>query len=123
MNALLQAQRAYGAASAPTRTDKSVEYEAVARITRDLRRADSLGATGFGALAEALHANKKLWTIFAADVADPANPLPKDLKARLFFLAEFTQQHTRKVLDREASIGPLLDINTAVLRGLRNGGD
>jgi flagellar protein FlaF len=72
-------------------------------------------------LAEALYDNRKLWGIFATDVADPGNPLPKDLKARLFYLAEFTNHHTSKVLAREASVEPLIDINTAILRGLRSG--
>lgn len=121
MYALSQATRAYGAAATPTRTDKSVEYEAVARITRRLQQATKAGPAGFGALAEALHDNKRLWTIFATDVADTRNTLPGELKARLFYLAEFTLQHTPKVLSREATVMPLIDINTAVLRGLRNG--
>ncbi|HBS48795.1 MAG TPA: flagellar biosynthesis regulatory protein FlaF [Rhodobacteraceae bacterium] len=123
MNALSQAQRAYGATSVATRTDRSVEYEAVARITSRLRRASNPGAEDFNALAEALHDNQKLWTIFATDVADDANPLPNELKARVFYLAEFTSQHTRKILKREASVTPLLDINTAVLRGLGKGAE
>ncbi|MHA6264168.1 flagellar biosynthesis regulator FlaF [Arenibacterium sp. CAU 1754] len=122
MNALSQAQRAYSAVSAPTRTARSTEYEAVARITHQMQSADAKGSAGFTALVEALHANKKLWRIFAIDVADAANPLPKDLKARIFYLAEFTQQHTSKVLARRESVAPLLEINTAILRGLRSGG-
>lgn len=120
MHPLSQAQRAYSAASAPTRTSKSVEYDAVARITHRLRSA-AASPNGFANLAEALRDNGKLWTLFAAEVADRANPLPADLKARLFYLAEFTLQHTRKVLSGKASVEPLLDVNTAVMRGLRGG--
>lgn len=121
MNAHSQAQRAYSAASAPTRTLRSTEYEAVARITHRIRSADQQGAEGYSALVEALYDNRKLWNIFAVDVADAANKLPRDLKAQLFYLAEFTQQHTSKVLAREATVAPLLEINTAILRGLRGG--
>ena len=121
MNALSQAHRAYSAASAPTRTARGTEYEAVARITMRIRAAYDKGPDGFVALAEALHDNRKLWGIFATDVADAGNPLPNDLKARLFYLAEFTNQHTSKVLAREESVEPLIDINTAILRGLRSG--
>ncbi|MFD3191735.1 flagellar biosynthesis regulator FlaF [Sedimentitalea sp. HM32M-2] len=121
MNALSQAHRAYSAVSAPTRTARGTEYEAVARITTRIRSAYEKGPAGFPALAAALHDNRKLWNIFATDVADAGNPLPKDLKARLFYLAEFTNQHTSKVLARQASIQPLLEINTAILRGLRSG--
>lgn len=122
MNALTNARRAYSAASTPTRTSKSVEYEAVARITNRLRTAGSGDAAGFAALAEALCDNTRLWNIFATEVADPANPLPAELRARLFYLAEFTRQHTSKVLARQATVEPLLDVNAAILRGLRGGG-
>lgn len=121
MNAHSQAQRAYLAASAPTRTPRNMEYDAVARITHRIRSADQLGNEGFSALVEALYDNKKLWNIFAIDVADAANQLPKGLKAQVFYLAEFTQQHTSKILARQASVGPLLEVNTAILRGLRSG--
>ncbi|MDU9003087.1 flagellar biosynthesis regulator FlaF [Sedimentitalea todarodis] len=121
MNALSQAHRAYSAASAPTRTTRGTEYEAIARITTRIRSADAEGAGGFAALAEALSDNRKLWTIFAIDVADKANPLPADLRARILYLAEFTNHHTSKVLARQATIEPLLEINTAILRGLRGG--
>ncbi len=123
MNAISQAQRAYSTASTPTRTVKDTEYDAVARITSRIRSSHAKGPAGFTALAEALHDNRKLWSIFAADVADIGNTLPTDLKARLFYLAEFTHHHTSKVLAREASVEPLLEINTAILRGLRSGGE
>lgn len=121
MNAFSQAQRAYSAVSVPTRTPRGTEYEAVARITHRLQAADALGQDGFSKLAEALHDNKRMWRIFATDVADPKNPLPKDLRARIFFLAEFTQVHSSKVLARTDTIKPLIEINMAILHGLRSG--
>lgn len=121
MNAISLAQKAYSSASAPTRTARSVEYEAVARITRQIRLAQQDGEKGFPALVEALHLNRKLWTIFATEVADANNPLPATLKADLFSLAEFTRRHTSKVLARTASVDPLLEVNASVLRGLRGG--
>ena len=120
MNAQFKAQRAYASAAAPTRTPRGTEYEAVARITHRMKTAEAQGPKGFPALAAALVDNKKMWNIFAIDVADKANPLPADLKARLFYLAEFTHHHTTKVLSREASVAPLIEVNTAILRGLRN---
>lgn len=123
MNAFARTQRAYGAESDPTRTPRSLEYEAIARITGRMTVAGrSLDDGRFAKLAAALHENGKLWTIFATEVADKANPLPQDLKARLFFLGEFTRRHTERVLSGEASIEPLIEINTAVMRGLRGSG-
>lgn len=121
MNALSQAQRAYAAAAAPTRTPRGMEYQAVARITRKLQDAADKGPSGFTALVEALHQNRKLWLIFAQDVSGKGNALPEELKARIFYLAEFTRNHTSKVLARTADVQPLLDVNKAILCGLRGG--
>ena len=119
MNIHTQAQRAYTSAAAPTRTPRSIEYEVIARITRRLDRSGRAGRSGFAELAEALHDNTRMWNIFAAEVASRTNPLPAPLKARLFYLAEFTRMHTRRVLAGEATVDALLDINAAVMRGLR----
>ncbi|MFV0512264.1 MAG: flagellar biosynthesis regulator FlaF [Jhaorihella sp.] len=121
MNAHSQAQRAYSAVSAPTRTARGIEYEALARVTHRLRSAAETGLSGFAGLAAALHDNRRLWCLFAAEAAEPANPLPTDLRARIFYLAEYTQQQSRKVLAGDGSVDSLLDINTAVMRGLRGG--
>lgn len=121
MNALSHARHAYSASAAPIRTAGKLEFEAIARITRKMQVAAKKGRPGFGALVEALHDNTRMWNIFAIDVADPNNSLPKELRANLFYLAEFTNHHTSKVLAREASVDPLVEINTSILRGLSKG--
>ena len=121
MNAQSQAMHAYSAASAPTKTPRNVEYEAVARVTHRLRSQALKGADGFPGLVKALYDNKTLWNLFAVDVADADNQFPRELKAQIFYLAEFTNHHTSKVLARQADVAPLLEINTAILNGLRSG--
>lgn len=115
------AQRAYQQAAAPTKTPGKLEYDVIARITHRLKASAQRGKIGFSALAEAIHENRTLWTHLAVDVADDDNALPQELRARIFYLAEFTNHHSTKVLAGEASVRPLLEVNTAVLRGLRNG--
>lgn len=122
MNAISMAQRAYAPNSASIRTLRGTEYEVVARITHRLKAAAENLPADFPSLAMALHENRSLWTVLAVDVADPNNELPQDLRARIFYLAEFTNQHTSKVLTNEATVAPLLEINTAILRGLKQGG-
>lgn len=122
MNAFSSAQRGYAVNTAPTRTDRRTEYEVVAQITRRLRAAAQQGRKDFAGYAEALHDNRRLWTTLAADVADRDNGLPDSLRARVMYLAEFTAQHTSKVLQKQASVMPLLEINMAVLRGLKGEG-
>jgi flagellar protein FlaF len=57
--------------------------------------------------------------MLAADVAEPDNGLPQELRARIFYLAEFTADHSRKVLRGGETVDALVDINTAMMRGLR----
>lgn len=118
MNALLLAKTAYGSAAMPVRTDRGSEYALFTQVTHRLQAAAAKGPSGFAALIDALHSNRLLWVTLAADVADNDNDLPKELRARIFFLSEFTRSHTRKVLKGHASAQALIDINTSVMRGL-----
>lgn len=123
MTALDLARTAYSGLAALVRTARSVEYDLIARITRRLRAAARLRDGDFPEFAAALHENVKLWTLLAQDVASADNVLPDDLKARLIYLYEFTMHHSRQSLAEGADIDVLIDINTAVLRGLREGSE
>jgi len=121
MNALHMAQQAYSAPNQnQMRTPRATEYAAFARITARLRAAQGAGRRNFPILAAALHDNRRLWTMLAADVADKENALSPQLRAQIFYLFEFTTQHSREVLNGKADVGPLIEINTAVMRGLDN---
>lgn len=113
------AQYTYAQAAAPTRTPRDTEYEAISRITRRLKAATARKATDFSAFVQAVHENRRLWGVLATGVADSANALPNDIRARIFYLAEFTELHSSRILADGASVEPLLEINTAILRGLR----
>jgi flagellar protein FlaF len=122
MNAIAQAHSAYARPDAPQRSSRGIEYDLFARVTRQLGEAASGRARDFAALTRALHDNLRLWRTLAVDVAEPGNGLPPALRARLFYLYEFTDQHSRKVRDGTAEPGVLVEINTAVMRGLRGEG-
>ncbi|MCB2135390.1 MAG: flagellar biosynthesis regulator FlaF [Rhodobacteraceae bacterium] len=123
MNAHLLARSAYSGAAASTRTDRGTEYEVFARITHRLKATASDPQTSPAARVGALHDNRALWTALATDVAVPSNGLPQALRAQIFYLAEFTILHTRKVLAGTANPDALIDINMAVMRGLRQEGE
>lgn len=118
MNVIQQARQAYAPATSPLRTGRSAELQAFGDATARMRQAAAKGPRDMPALAAALHANRRLWTLIAAEVADGDNALPAPLRAQLFYLAEFTAAHSDKILRGLAEIGPLIDINTAVMRGL-----
>lgn len=120
MNIAALAQITYSDAQAPIRTERSIEYQVFAKVTHRLSKVTSGGIEEFKDLAEAIHDNRRLWNILAADVAESKNGLPKELRAQIFYLAEFTEHHSKKVLAREAGPDALVDINTSVMRGLRS---
>lgn len=122
MNATSHAVRGYAENAVSTRNDRRSEYDAIARITQRLRDSAAGSKENFPAYAEALYLNQKLWIALVVDVADKKNPLPPELKARIVYLAEFTRTHTTKILREKASVLPLLEINMAVLRGLKSEG-
>lgn len=117
MNTTQLAHRAYAPTAAPLKSARKVEYDVIARITS--RMTAAMKAKDFNKLIHALHENRTLWRKFAMDVAHPDNLLPDDLRARLIYLSEFTEQHTRKAIRREVSATPLVEVNTAILRGLK----
>lgn len=118
MNAIELAQKAYAPASFHLKTDRSVEAQAIGRVTARLRSAAKDRSNHFPKLAEAIHENRKLWSTFAADVIEQGNSLPDQLRAQIFYLAEFTDQHSAKVLKDEADVDVLIEINTSIMRGL-----
>lgn len=122
MNTAQMARSAYARPDAPQRSPRAVEYDIFARVTRALTDAWARHEADHPALVRALHDNGSLWRTLAADLAEPGNSLPPDLKARLFYLHEFTAAHSRKVLDGAAGAEVLIEVNTAVMRGLRGEG-
>jgi len=99
-----------------------VEYDLIARVTQRLAATWAKRKTDFPDFALALTDNQRLWSTLAADVAEPTNGLPAPLRAQLFYLYQFTVEHSRTVLAERGSIEVLIDINTAVMRGLRGEG-
>ena len=115
----LHSPLAYARHETPARSFRSIEYDLIAQVTQRLCAAAVARESDFPGLVRALTDNQKLWSTLASDVALPENGLPPALRARLFYLYEFTTAHSRAVLDAGASIEVLTDINTAVMRGLR----
>jgi flagellar biosynthesis activator protein FlaF len=122
LNALDLARQGYARPNMPTRSPRDVEYDLLARMTRRLVAAWDDRGQNFGTLVQALHDNQAMWQTFALDVADAANGLPQALRAKLYYLFEFTAQHSPKVREGTASVEVLVDINRAVMRGLRGDG-
>lgn len=113
------AKTAYGAPNSSVRSPRSTEYDLFSRVTRMLKASIETKDSDFSKLVSALHDNRRMWTMIAGSVSEKENQLPQDLRAKLFYLAEFTNEYTSQVLQSGASATPLLDINAAVMSGLQ----
>ena len=118
MNAVDMAKRAYGANATPVRTPRNTEYAVYARITKRIQSASSARSEDFIAHAHALHENRRHWPTLVVDDADKNNGLPDALRALIVYLQKFVNLHSGKVLRGKASSAPIVEINTAVMRGL-----
>lgn len=71
-------------------------------------------------LDEALFYNKKLWTVFAAEVADGAERLPNDVRNNIGSIAVFVFKRTFELLatPEPSKIDALIEINRTIAAGL-----
>lgn len=121
MNAATLARSAYSNTTSISRNGRETEYDAFVRVTASLANANSAkGPDAFAQLNEAVFLNRRLWSILATDVADEKNGLPPETRAAILSLANFTSQHSKKVLRREAGVDALIEINSTIMRGLRS---
>lgn len=116
------ARSVYARPEAPHKTPRSLEYDLLAKVTQRLSAAWANRSDNFPRLAAALEENQRIWSTLASDVAGSGNGLPAKLRAQLFYLYEFTALHSRAIRDEKGSVAILIDINTAVMRGLRGDG-
>lgn len=122
MNATQHAVSAYGKKNTPLRTNRGIEFEVFARVTRRIKLYSQAEKTVYSELVSALHINRQLWTTLAINVADSENNLSAELRAQIFYLAEFTNNHTREILNGSGTPNILVEINTSVMRGLSQEG-
>lgn len=119
MLSTLQAQNAYKATSKETGSEKDIELRIFSSITSRMSQVNPEEPGGFAEMAQILHENVQLWTTIMADVASDENQLPLALRAQIFNLGEFTRKHTLKILEGAEKVDALLDINKAIIAGLR----
>jgi len=100
-------------------TERGTEYALFAQVTARLKALDASDRAGFPVLAAAVADNQRLWGVLAEDLMSDGNRLPVALRAQLVSLAEFVRKHSLAVLGGRAGVETLIDINTAIMRGLR----
>lgn len=120
LNSSSLAKNGYAATQTATSTPRAMEYQIFAQITSRISTAHKKdGPTAFAEFAQALHDNVRLWSILAIDAAGDGNQLAPALRAQIVSLAGFVRNETGRVLARENEPDTLIDVNTAIMRGLR----
>ncbi len=66
----------------------------------------------------ALYKTHELWSILLQGLADPANPLPVELKARLASLALWAQREALTRMADDASLEPLMAVHRDMIEAL-----
>src|SRR5688572_8696807 len=98
------------------------EVEAMAFTKAALLLEDAKKHTGnIEEFAKALRFNHLLWTIIQADLTEPDNQLPPEIKANVMSLSIFVDKQTTKALRSSvaADLDVLININRNLAAGLR----
>ena len=109
-------RRAQGATA--TQNGRDLEYRLLAQVTRALIKAQG-GKVSLQDRLNAILRNEKVWGVFLADLNDPNNGLPRDLKGAIASLALWVMNETRLVLDTDAPLDDLILINRQIMAGLK----
>ena len=101
----------------PRRLESDVLLQAAQHLDELRRR---LSPDLYGELEPALLHNRKLWTIFAAEMANDASELPIELRNNVASLAVFVFKRSLELLMRPAAepIAALVKINRTIAAGL-----
>ena len=73
-----------------------------------------------GQLDEALLYNRRLWSVFLAEVTDANNPMPRDVRQNVANIGIFVMNHTVMVMKdpQPKSLDSLISINRELAAGL-----
>ena len=113
--------QAYQRTSARSEDPRSTEYRLLGQVTRALMDVREIQGSEIRKRAEALDWNRRVWSAFAADCANPDNGLPEALRASIISLSIFISKETSTAMRGEGDIDTLIDLNRTVMQGLEPG--
>jgi flagellar protein FlaF len=112
--------RAYQQAQQANLSGRELEAMAFTRAALKLEDAKKLTDKP-QEFSKALRFNHLLWTIIQADIVEPENKLPPEIKANIMSLSIFVDKQTAKALQTRdpADLETLININRNLAAGLR----
>lgn len=117
------ARQSYDAATRTSVSGRELEARALymaARLLEDcFRDWDAPGRAD--RLDEAIRFNQRLWTLFQTQLADPAHPLPLNVRVNLLRLSQFIDKRSFELLGHpeRSKLKALIDLNRHIAEGLR----
>ena len=110
---------AYQNAATRAEDPRSTEYRLFAQVTRALINAGEADLMDMKTRSEAPDWNRRVWSAFAIDCAEPDNKLPEGLRAAIISLSIFVSKHSSAVMREGADIDILIEINKTIMQGLQ----
>jgi len=111
--------QAYQQAAQRAESPRDIEYRLFGQVTRALMEAAETPRDAIGARMDALDWNRRLWSVLAADCANPGNELPVQLRANIISLSLWVNRHTSAIMRNEGEFAPLIDVNKMIMQGLQ----
>ncbi len=114
----MQGYSAYTRVQATTSSHRDTEYRLLGAVTGALVRARD-DETSLQEKIKAVLWNDRVWNAFMCDLGSPENNLPKPLKGALMSLAIWVTKETQRILDNDADLEALINVNRQIMEGLR----
>lgn len=118
-----QAAATYGKISNQTTNQRELEASLLLKAASRLQAVCDGWDRKKGDLGDALHYNRRLWTILLASVTQEDNRLPRHVRENVANLGLFVFQHSISVIadPRPENLGCLVNINRQLAAGLQTG--
>lgn len=115
------AHSSYARHQAEGLTGRALEAAVLEKCAFEMHALMKRPSVSFEERLKVLERNRSLWSIFVSSVADPASPLPPELKSNIAQLAVFTERQMRKAIaeDTLSALEPIIFINRHLAAGLR----
>lgn len=110
--------KAYQTTASLSENPRDTEYRLFGQVTKALMEAEKLDKSEISRRMDALHWNRRVWSVLASDCSSEGNKLPDMLRANIISLSIWVSKHTSMVMRNEDEIGPLIEINRIIMQGL-----
>jgi flagellar protein FlaF len=110
--------KAYQTTASLGENPRDTEYRLFGQVTKALMEAERLDKSEISKRMDALHWNRRVWSVLASDCSSDGNRLPDMLRANIISLSLWVNRHTSMVMRNEDEIGPLIEINRIIMQGL-----